>query len=107
MGDRGRQAAHTDQSDISTHMCTDTSAPHTRKQVRTHSACPSGSTMVYRNGYMYKNQQYQYHTRPKIQKFKFKVLTHSACPSGSAMVYLHSPSVFHSLMVLSRLPVLI
>lgn len=30
--------------------------------------------------------------------------THSVCPSGSPMVYLHSPSVFHSLIVLSRLP---
>ena len=30
--------------------------------------------------------------------------THSVWPSGSAMVYLQSPSVFHSLMVLSRDP---
>ena len=30
--------------------------------------------------------------------------THSVCPSCSWMVYLHSPSVFHSLMVLSREP---
>ena len=30
--------------------------------------------------------------------------THSVCPSGSPIVYLHSPSVFHSLIVLSRLP---
>ncbi len=30
--------------------------------------------------------------------------THSVWPSGSPMVYLHSPSVFHSLIVLSREP---
>ena len=30
--------------------------------------------------------------------------THSVCPSGSPIVYLHSPSVFQSLIVLSRLP---
>lgn len=30
--------------------------------------------------------------------------THSEWPSGSPMVYLHSPRVFHSLMVLSREP---
>lgn len=30
--------------------------------------------------------------------------THSVWPSGSPMVYLHSPRVFHSLMVLSREP---
>ena len=30
--------------------------------------------------------------------------THSVWPSGSWMVYLHSPRVFHSLMVLSREP---
>ena len=30
--------------------------------------------------------------------------THSVWPSGSPMVYLHSPSVFHSLIVLSRAP---
>ena len=30
--------------------------------------------------------------------------THSEWPSGSAIVYLHSPSVFHSLIVLSRDP---
>lgn len=30
--------------------------------------------------------------------------THSVCPSGSPIVYLHSPMVFHSLMVLSRDP---
>jgi len=28
----------------------------------------------------------------------------SVCPSGSPIVYLHSPSVFHSLIVLSRAP---
>ena len=30
--------------------------------------------------------------------------THSVWPSGSPMVYLHSPKVFHSLIVLSRDP---
>ena len=30
--------------------------------------------------------------------------THSVWPSGSPMVYLHSPRVFHSLIVLSREP---
>lgn len=30
--------------------------------------------------------------------------THSVWPSGSLMVYLHSPMVFHSLMLLSREP---
>ena len=30
--------------------------------------------------------------------------THSVWPSGSPMVYLHSPIVFHSLIVLSRAP---
>lgn len=35
---------------------------------------------------------------------KRTVETHSVWPSGSPMVYLHSPRVFHSLMVLSREP---
>ena len=34
-------------------------------------------------------------------------LTHSWCPSCSWMVYLHSPSVFQSLMLLSRDPLTI